>query len=324
MPFETVPLARDSDAAVRLVRAAVYGNPWIGENADAVATQAEAAIRSGDRTGALLTDEGGPIGLVLWERRPGGAAVHVAYLEPGRASAETLTALIDGARRLAGPVATVPGEFASISPAVEEATMTRLGFHRFGRMEMQWDPETRLEASDPGRLPPVRAVSAADLPELSRLHAAAYRGRFDRFLFLTLEDEEEDSVHLTRELLGGRWGEFAPEGSRGVEEGGQLVGAVISVQRGPGALVGDVMVDPAAQGRGVGRLVLTASLVGLREAGRLPVVLNVTVGNARAERLYARLGFTRSLGPSRDWYDPRVVPASPYDPDGSRASGGGR
>lgn len=57
--------------------------------------------------------------------------------------------------------------------------------------------------------------------------------------------------------------------------------------------------SPAARGRGVGELLTRAVLDRARELGLPRVVLSVADDNARAARLYERLGFQRE--PERDW-----------------------
>ncbi len=60
-----------------------------------------------------------------------------------------------------------------------------------------------------------------------------------------------------------------------------------------------LVVDPAVQGRGVGRLLVTTCLDRARTAGKRRVVLSTDRRMTTAQRLYARLGFTRL--PERDW-----------------------
>ncbi|MGY1722017.1 GNAT family N-acetyltransferase [Blastococcus sp. SYSU DS0533] len=89
---------------------------------------------------------------------------------------------------------------------------------------------------------------------------------------------------------------------------GELVGSVAFV---PGGDVGEVLecpdeagfrmlvVDPRAQGRGVGAALVRACLARARAAGRRRVVISTGTRMTAAHRLYARLGFTRL--PERDW-----------------------
>lgn len=58
-------------------------------------------------------------------------------------------------------------------------------------------------------------------------------------------------------------------------------------------------VDPAVQGRGVGRALVSACLDRARELGLRGLVLSTPAQNSRAHDLYERMGFVRD--PLRDW-----------------------
>lgn len=58
-------------------------------------------------------------------------------------------------------------------------------------------------------------------------------------------------------------------------------------------------VDPAVQGRGIGRLLVTTCLERARAAGKRRVVISTGSRMTTAQRLYERLGFTRL--PEKDW-----------------------
>jgi ribosomal protein S18 acetylase RimI-like enzyme len=60
-----------------------------------------------------------------------------------------------------------------------------------------------------------------------------------------------------------------------------------------------LVVDPDAQGQGVGRLLVTECLERARAAGKRRMVLSTDPLMTAAHRLYERLGFTRL--PERDW-----------------------
>jgi len=60
-----------------------------------------------------------------------------------------------------------------------------------------------------------------------------------------------------------------------------------------------LVVDPTAQGRGIGRLLVTACLDRARQAGKTRMVLSTDPRMTAAHRLYESLGFTRL--PERDW-----------------------
>jgi ribosomal protein S18 acetylase RimI-like enzyme len=65
------------------------------------------------------------------------------------------------------------------------------------------------------------------------------------------------------------------------------------------AAVRMLVVDPAAQGRGIGALLMTHCLDRARAAGKQRMVLSTGPLMLAAHRLYERLGFTRL--PERDW-----------------------
>jgi ribosomal protein S18 acetylase RimI-like enzyme len=60
-----------------------------------------------------------------------------------------------------------------------------------------------------------------------------------------------------------------------------------------------LVVDPSAQGQGIGELLVRACLEGARAAGKRRMVISTDPRMTAAHRLYERLGFTRL--PERDW-----------------------
>ena len=89
---------------------------------------------------------------------------------------------------------------------------------------------------------------------------------------------------------------------------GRLVGSVALVLDGDFAEVTEtedeagfrmLVVDPAAQGRGVGELLVSTCLDRARAAGRTRMVISTDPRMTAAQRLYERLGFGRL--PERDW-----------------------
>ena len=60
-----------------------------------------------------------------------------------------------------------------------------------------------------------------------------------------------------------------------------------------------LVVDPAAQGQGIGELLVTTCLDRARAAGKRRMVISTDPLMMTAHRLYERLGFTRL--PERDW-----------------------
>jgi ribosomal protein S18 acetylase RimI-like enzyme len=89
---------------------------------------------------------------------------------------------------------------------------------------------------------------------------------------------------------------------------GRIVGSVALVLDGDFAEVTEsddeagfrmLVVDPAAQGRGIGELLVTTCLDRARAGGKRRVVISTGSRMTAAQRLYERLGFVRL--PERDW-----------------------
>src|SRR5205085_7773915 len=65
--------------------------------------------------------------------------------------------------------------------------------------------------------------------------------------------------------------------------------------RGPAGVLHDIVVDPAHRGRGVGRMLLEATLAALAVRGAPRVVLSTAEQNEAAQRLFTRAGFRRTM-----------------------------
>ncbi len=87
------------------------------------------------------------------------------------------------------------------------------------------------------------------------------------------------------------------------EQGGVVIGyAYAGVEgsdwmalRGPAGVLHDILVDPKHRGRGVGRLLLDATLAFLRSRRVPRVVLWTAAGNVSAQRLFASAGFRDTM-----------------------------
>jgi ribosomal protein S18 acetylase RimI-like enzyme len=307
-----VPSSADPSAARRLGRLVVDDRVRAeAETADWGATLAD-RLETGSIPSWLYRVGGAVRGFVSWSAdSPLGLSVDLLCIDPTASRPEEYGRLLDAVEREAGSIAFLHGPLPGLSPVAEEGLLRGRGFRRFARLEMVRDPTVALPTWAPGAGERVRLAELTDLETLFALHRDAYRGRFDRYLFLESTDEAEDARREVRQILEGRWGPFAREGSCLLERHGRAIGAVLSVWGPAGALIADVMVAPAAQGKGVGRQVLAFAVRGLEAAGAAKVYLNVTAGNDRALGLYRRLGFVRTLGPSRSWYNGRRIPVAP-------------
>jgi ribosomal protein S18 acetylase RimI-like enzyme len=65
--------------------------------------------------------------------------------------------------------------------------------------------------------------------------------------------------------------------------------------RGPAGVLHDLIVEPEHRGRGVGRLLIDAALEFFRSRGVPRVVLSTAEQNEGAQRLFARMGFRRTM-----------------------------
>jgi ribosomal protein S18 acetylase RimI-like enzyme len=311
---ELLPFPADRGPVLELLRAALDARQVPGEDPAEVAPVLEELVRLPAPPGRLYRGADGAEGLVLWQpATPIGVALGLVHLRAPRATSAEYRELLRCATEMVGPIPFIPGPLAGLSSAEEEALLRSLGYARFGRLEMRRPLDRPLPAGVPSPGRTVRSARPEDEATLARLHARAYAGRFDRYLFLSDADPLRDAALAVRDTVGGDLGEFLGDVSTVVEEGFVAVGACLVVRRPYGPLIVDVMTDPAHQGRGVGRAALLATLERLRDRGEPTAVLNVTVGNGPAVRLYTALGFATSIGPSVDWYHTGLVPVAPGD-----------
>lgn len=153
----------------------------------------------------------------------------------------------------------------------------------------------------PATEPVIRRATSADLPTLGRLGALLVQEHHDfdalRFLaasnrtpdryasFLGSQLDDPDVVLLVAESDAGVIG-YAYAASEGYDW--------MSL-RGPAAVLHDLVVDPGYRGRGVGQLLLDATLSHLKSRGAPRVVLSTAERNEPAQRLFERIGFRRTM-----------------------------
>jgi ribosomal protein S18 acetylase RimI-like enzyme len=147
----------------------------------------------------------------------------------------------------------------------------------------------------------VRPAAPADLQAIGRLGALLVRLHHeldpDRFIAATPGTEHGYGSFLGTQLekpsivvlVAEREGEVVGYTYAGVE------GTDYMSLRGPAGVLYDIVVDPAHRGRGVGRVLLDATLDALQAKGAPRVVLSTAEGNKPAQRLFARAGFRRTM-----------------------------
>ena len=147
----------------------------------------------------------------------------------------------------------------------------------------------------------IRPATAADVNTLGRLGALLVKTHyeFDRLRFIVPAPQTADRYGA---FLGTQFD--APNVVVHVaERDGQVLGyAYAGLEgfdymslRGPAGALYDIVVDPAHRGRGVGRMLLDATLAALTARGAPRVVLSTAEQNESAQRLFARAGFRRTM-----------------------------
>jgi GNAT superfamily N-acetyltransferase len=305
-----VPFPADQPSAVSLAEEALRVRLAPGEKLTDLLPPIVASIHSGRAAGGLLRSDGAPIGIALWEPAgPFGVAVRLLYLTAPAARPEGYREALDLVHRVAGPIAFVGGPLGGLSSEEEATLLGHRGFVRFHRTEMSLPPESEVPEVAVPEGAVVRPLGAEDERELARLHQRAYQDHIDWYLGLEDLDPVRDADRQVRDYYGGRYGDLVSPGSTVVTVEGRIVASVVAIKRPVHVLLVDVMSEPALHGRGFGRAALAAALRDLRRRGENAIVLNVTEENVRAVRMYASLGFVRSIGPSQEWFDARRMPA---------------
>jgi ribosomal protein S18 acetylase RimI-like enzyme len=147
----------------------------------------------------------------------------------------------------------------------------------------------------------VRPARQTDAPKLGQLGTLLVREHYEfdpkRFLPVTAQTEERYGAFLASQL-------DEPDVFVLVaERGGQVLGyAYAGVEgydymslRGPAGVLNDIVVDPPERGRGIGRMLLEATIQELKSRGAPRVVLSTAEQNEAAQRLFERAGFRRTM-----------------------------
>ena len=149
--------------------------------------------------------------------------------------------------------------------------------------------------------PIIRRATPADLPEIGRLGALLIKEHYDfdpqRFLAAKPETSAGYASFLSAQL------EDTDKAVLVADDNGDVIGyAYAAVEgydymalRGPAGVLHDIIVAPEHRGRGVGRLLLDATLAFFRSRGVPRVVLSTAERNEAAQRLFAHMGFRRTM-----------------------------
>jgi ribosomal protein S18 acetylase RimI-like enzyme len=138
----------------------------------------------------------------------------------------------------------------------------------------------------------LRAMRREDVGIAARIIHESHRGSLDAALNLTYGTIAHCRGFVETLMLRAGCGRFDAQASFMAEGAEGPVGVLLAshLSRGNGHIC-QVSVTPSEQGRGLGPVLMTSALEALRRQGLASASLSVTVGNAHAYRLYARLGF---------------------------------
>lgn len=160
-------------------------------------------------------------------------------------------------------------------------------------------PRTRRTDVDPS--PNIRPATATDLVAIGKLGATLVRMHYDidpqRFLAATPQTEHGYASFLGTQLdepkivvlVAERDGNIIGYTYAGVE------GTDYMSLRGPAGVLYDIIVEPAHRARGVGRMLLDATIAELERRGAPRIVLSTAERNESAQRLFVRAGFRRTM-----------------------------
>lgn len=137
----------------------------------------------------------------------------------------------------------------------------------------------------------IRPLLLEDIPELSALMVAAYRGEVD-----DEGETEDDALTELSATFAGKYGEFLAQSSLGLWRAEGLVSAVVATVYHETPLFAFCMTTSAFKRRGYCRLLMRRSLKAMRDDGWERVHLYVTAANTPAVSLYRQLGFKRIEG----------------------------
>jgi ribosomal protein S18 acetylase RimI-like enzyme len=138
----------------------------------------------------------------------------------------------------------------------------------------------------------LRTLRREDLQAAARIIHQSHDGSLDAALNLTYATVASCRAFAETLVLRSGCGRFDAEASLLAEGDEGAIGVVLAsrLSDSNGHLC-QVSVVPEAQSRGLGRVLVTSALEAMRSQGLRTASLSVTVGNARAYRLYELLGF---------------------------------
>jgi ribosomal protein S18 acetylase RimI-like enzyme len=211
------------------------------------------------------------------------------------ASEGTTAALLDGI--LASDAATL-AHAVTFFAFTDAPGLTDALAHR-GLTVVRYDYLTKPLVAEPHTPSPgVRSWRTDDARAVARLLASAYPMPDEGRPFAPRGTAEEWQEYVGQIVSASGCGTIMPDASFVAPNGRDGLAGAILVTRLAAATahVAQIAVDPAAERRGVGRLLIGAACANAREAGCTRMTLLVDDRNVRARRLYAHAGFVAVAG----------------------------
>ncbi|MCI4336199.1 MAG: GNAT family N-acetyltransferase [Thermoplasmata archaeon] len=264
------------------------------ESAEAAVGPLAESVRRSALPGALWVgpkDEA--VGIAVWEATGDVGRRTALYLSPAYRSDAAVISFLDALEAMPGalPLVELSDQLPGVTAAQRRAIFGARGFVAVPRLDLGWP----VDRAPPEPLRPeggqLRPLLPTDSTSLSRLLVAAYADNpTDVALFRRWKDPTLEARSSIEFLLSGDLGPWNAPASFGVEREGEL-GAATLVNELNGALISQVMSDPRYRRRGWATALLARTIGELRRQGTPSIRLVVTRENARAYRLYRRLGF---------------------------------
>ncbi len=172
------------------------------------------------------------------------------------------------------------------------AIFSRHGFRHFLRHYLELDL-AGWRGPDENASVPIAPWHSSYLAMAAEVAFLSYRNAIDRLICEDYGSEANCEVYLRSLVESPGCGVFLPESSLvGLNSHGELCGFILTSHISPtAAMIPQISIHPAFQGRGLGTRLIRQSLQRLRTAGYQTVRLTVTAQNRRAHEWYQRLGF---------------------------------
>ncbi|MGE0453714.1 MAG: GNAT family N-acetyltransferase [Vicinamibacteria bacterium] len=287
------------DLAVLLAEECGHWSQELDWDFSEVSAAVAAGLDRGGLAGRVVQDDFGPVAYCYYVQEPGRTVIGSLFSATrARGSGREEAALAEVLRETqapGGPDRVECQTLFSTAPGAD-AAFAAAGFESRPRHYLVLDlKRPRPQASAARRT--LRPLRRQDLPLAAEIVQESHRGSLDAALNLTYATPRSCRHFVETLVLRSGCGRFDAEASFIAEVAGRPEGVLLASRLSPSnGHICQVSVRPSAQGHGVGLALMLAALEALARGGLARASLSVTVGNERAARLYAGLGFELRRG----------------------------